>query len=194
MLIGLTGGIGSGKTTVAHMFEALGVPVYNSDKEAKQLMESSKALEEEITLLLGEEAYRGGKLNRTFIAKAIFNDTELLKRLNAIVHPAVALHFKTWARKQNAAYVIQETAIIFENNTQDRYDKIILVTAPKELRINRVLNRDGNSRSDIMSRMKNQWSDTKKRKLSHFEIKNIDFDTTQSDVRKLHEYLQNQIG
>ncbi|WP_394748560.1 dephospho-CoA kinase [Spongiimicrobium salis] len=192
MIVGLTGGIGSGKTTVARMFEALGVPVYNSDKEAKQLMRTSEQLKKEIKKLLGDQAYEYEELNKPFIANAIFNNEVLLKKLNALVHPAVAEHFTQWAREQSSPYVIQETAIIFENGSQDRYDAIILVTAPEELRLARVLDRDKNSRTEVLARMRNQWDDVKKRALSHFEIENIDIDKTRSDVRKLHDYLQKQ--
>ena len=145
MIVGLTGGIGSGKTTVSGMFEALGVPVYNSDREAKQLMRSSKKLKNKIKDLLGEEAYLNEELNKPFIADAIFNDSQLLKKLNALVHPAVGEHFAQWTKEQSASYVIQETAIIFENDSEDRYDTIILVTAPMEMRLERLLQRDNNS-------------------------------------------------
>ncbi len=133
MLVGLTGGIGSGKTTVAQFFMALGVPVYNSDTEAKRLMETSEELKSAIKGILGEEAYDEQRLNKTHISQLVFNDRKLLNKLNGIVHPAVRTDFSTWAEQQKAPYVIQETALIFEIGSADFYDKIILVTAPETL-------------------------------------------------------------
>ena len=140
-IIGLTGGIGSGKSTVAGMFNALGVPVYISDVEAKNLMESSKSIRQSLLLLFGENAYVDGALNRVFIASKVFNDSDLLAQLNAIVHPKVAAHFKSWLSKQNAAYVIKEVAILFETNSQHNFDYIITVVAPLEERVQRVVRR-----------------------------------------------------
>ena len=142
IVVGLTGGIGSGKTTVAKMFEDLNIPVYNSDQEAKLLMVNSKQLKVKIKELLGKNAYDKKVLNRKYIADKVFTNPELLAELNAIVHPAVRKHFIDWVVKQDSAYVIQETAIIFENSSQSKYDKIILVTAPEEVRIQRVMDRD----------------------------------------------------
>ncbi|MFT4832113.1 MAG: dephospho-CoA kinase, partial [Psychroserpens sp.] len=119
-LIGLTGGIGSGKSTVAKMFATLGVPVYNSDTEAKVLMGSSMKIKQAIIELFGNEAYLDNVLNRDFIAKKVFSDKEVLNQLNAIVHPAVKEHFESWVKKQDYPYIIQEAAIIFENGMQDR--------------------------------------------------------------------------
>lgn len=137
MIVGLTGGIGSGKTTVAGFFKELGVPVYNSDKEARKLMKNSKKVKKAIIELLGEDAYKGKKLNKTHISDRIFTNEKLLQKLNSIVHPAVRNHFLKWKNRQDAPYVIQETALVFENNSQDFYDKIILVVAPKAFRIQR---------------------------------------------------------
>ena len=129
MVVGLTGGIGSGKSTVGKLFKELGMPVYDSDKEAKKLMRSSKKIRKAIKALLGDEAYKDKKLNKGYIAKKIFDDKSLLLKLNSIVHPKVRTHFSKWVEKQQSKYVIQETAIIFENSMQGFYDKIILVTA-----------------------------------------------------------------
>ena len=143
MIVGLTGGIGSGKSTVGAMFQKLGVPIYNSDLEAKNLMSRSKKIKRDIEVLLGKESYLDGQLNKEYIAKIVFKDSKLLQGLNNIVHPAVRSHFKMWCKRQNVPYVIQEAAIIFENGTNEFYDKIILVTAPKDIRIQRVVARDG---------------------------------------------------
>lgn len=185
-IIGLTGGIGSGKTTVAKMFSKLGVPVFIADTEAKKLMTSSKTIRDELTQLLGDETYVKGVLNRKYVADKIFNNKELLEAVNSIIHPKVAAHFKTWAAKQSGDYVIQEAAILFENGSYQNFDKIILVTAPKQLRIDRVMSRDNTTSSEIEQRMNNQWSDEKKKNLADFIIENIDIETTQKKVESLH--------
>lgn len=188
-IIGLTGGIGSGKTTVAHMFKKLGVPVYNSDIEAKGLMNSSKQLKEELVDLFGDLAYRNGSLNRSFIAEAVFNDKGLLKKLNNIVHPVVREHFTQWCKAQNHPYVIQESALIFENNTQDHYDIVILVTAPLEIRVKRILDRDNNTRNDIVARMNNQMLDEEKIPLADFVIENIKLEKTNEKVEQINQAI-----
>ncbi|QXP53440.1 dephospho-CoA kinase [Cellulophaga sp. HaHa_2_1] len=189
MIVGLTGGIGSGKTTVAKMFHALGVPVYNSDIEAKKLMVTSEVLKVKIKELLGTESYTDHKLNRTYIADKIFTDPDLLAQLNAIVHPAVKEHFITWVGDQNSDYIIQETAIIFENNSQDKFDKIILVTAPESVRIQRVTSRDTISETKVKERIANQWADDKKAALSDFVINNLELDKTTVLVAEIHKEL-----
>lgn len=186
-LIGLTGGIGSGKSTVARMFEALGVPVYNSDTEAKLLMGSSKKIKNAIIALFGEEAYQDGFLNRDFIAKKVFTDKDLLGQLNAIVHPGVKEHFQSWVKKQDHPYVVQEAAIIFENGIQDRYDATVLVTAPKDIRIGRVVARDNVKEQDVQSRMDNQWDEADKMALATYVINNIDLEETKRKVQEFHQ-------
>lgn len=185
-VIGLTGGIGSGKTTVANMFSKLGVPVYIADIEAKNLTNSSDVIRRELIQLLGEETYSKGTLNRKYVADKIFNDKALLETVNSIIHPKVAAHFKNWISNQTSAYVLQEAAILFENDSYHKFDKIILVTAPKDLRIARVVARDNASKSEIEQRMNNQWSDERKEKLADFIIENIDLESTQKQVDALH--------
>ena len=192
IIVGLTGGIGSGKSTAAKMFEELGVPVYNSDLEAKKLMNTSVRVQKEIISLLGENAYKEGVLNREYIAKKVFASTSLLQELNAIVHPAVRLHFLEWAKKQKSNYVIQESAIIFENNNQDFYDYIILVTAPIEVRIERILKRDTTTRENILSRIGNQWTDDKKEKMSDFKLINEDIVNLRLKTREIHRILRSK--
>ena len=189
MIVGLTGGIGSGKSTVARFFETLGVPVYNSDKEARMLMRSSKKVKQAIVDLLGADAYQDNRLNKPYISEQIFNNKDLLEKLNAIVHPAVREHFLQWVNQQNAAYVIQETALIFENEMQDFYDKVILVTAPKTLRIERVSRRDDLKPEVIITRMNNQLTDAEKIPLTNFIIENIELSKTKKEVAKLHKIL-----
>ncbi|MGO3182238.1 MAG: dephospho-CoA kinase [Aequorivita sp.] len=185
-IIGLTGGIGSGKTTVANMFSELGVPVYIADTEAKKLTDSSEVIRRELIHLLGEEAYSEKGLNRKFVADKIFNDKELLEGVNATIHPRVAAHFRNWLSQQTSEYVLQEAAILFENGSYRKFDKIILVTAPKDIRIARIMKRDNATYSEIEQRMNNQWSDEKKEKLADYIIQNLDIETTQKEVERLH--------
>lgn len=189
MIVGLTGGIGSGKTTAAKIFKEFDIPVYNSDKQAKKLMQNSKKVRKKIISLLGEQAYVGKELSRVFIANKVFDDKELLHKLNAIVHPAVRKHFKKWVEKQESPYVIQEVAIIFENGNQEFYDKIILVTAPIKHRLKRILNRDEISEKDVLQRMDNQWSDDKKTPLADFIIENVDLEKTKVRIKEVHDRL-----
>ena len=189
MIVGLTGGIGSGKSTVAKLFGELGIPVYESDRKAKRLMKSSKKVRKAVIELIGKEAYTDKKLNRTFIAEKIFNNSELLEKLNQIVHPAVRKNFLKWSKKQDSPYVIQENAIIFENGSQDFYDKIILITAPVDIRIKRILNRDNTSKDNILARMNNQWNDSKKAPLADYVIENIDLEKTRAKIEEVHRLL-----
>lgn len=186
MIVGLTGGIGSGKSTVAKMFMELEVPVYDSDQEAKKLMSTSKEVKTAIIQLLGDGAYNEEGLNRSFIAEKVFKDSDLLEKLNGIVHPAVREHFLNWAENQKSPYVIQETALIFENQAQDKYDHTILVTAPKNVRIQRVVQRDGAKEQAVKERMNNQLEDSQKRNLADFSIENLDLDKTKEKVKELH--------
>lgn len=189
MIVGLTGGIGSGKTTVANMFRELGVPVYNSDAEAKNLMNSSGTIKKEIQGLLGEQSYHKGELNRDYVAKKVFADKGLLKTLNGIVHPAVREHFLDWSKRQKTQYVVQEAAIIFENGNREFYDKIILVTAPTPTRISRVMHRDGSTEAQVEQRINNQLPDSEKAMYSDFIIANIELEKTQLEVMRIHQEL-----
>jgi len=188
-VIGLTGGIGSGKTTVLNMFKELGVPVYIADVEAKNLMNTSKVIKRKLTELFGMKAYENDELNRTYIASKIYNDDALLKKMNAIVHPKVAQHFEHWLQKQTSKYIIKEAAIIFEHNTQSQYDAIITVIADKEDRIARVLNRENTSRDKILAIMKHQLDDEEKVKLSDFVIVNDNLEHTRKQVLKTHNAI-----
>ncbi|QXP58248.1 dephospho-CoA kinase [Olleya sp. HaHaR_3_96] len=188
-IIGLTGGIGSGKTTVANFFKDLGVPIYIADTEAKALMNRSKVIKRKLLKLFGDQAYIDNKLNRPFIASQIFSNKTLLKQMNAIVHPKVAKHFANWVEKQKSAYVISEAAIIFENGSYKKYDYIITVVAPEQVRLNRVLKRDESSKDKVQAIMKNQWTDKQKTELSNFVITNTDLEDTKLQVGKIHKQL-----
>ncbi|MGM0635011.1 MAG: dephospho-CoA kinase [Bacteroidota bacterium] len=192
MIVGLTGGIGSGKTTVAKMFKEKGIPVYIADDEAKKLM-NTDLLKHQIIQIFGEKAYSNGELNRQFIANQVFKNQRLLEKLNGIVHPAVRNHFSEWVAKQNASFVLYEAAILFEKGGDEICDYTILVTAPKEIRINRIQQRDEAKRTDIVDRMNNQWSDDKKKKLADFIVENIDLDKTQKKVQDIYELLVNKV-
>ena len=185
-IVGLTGGIGSGKTTVTHMFKALGVPVFNSDDEAKVLMNSSVIIKQEIIELLGENSYKDDTLNKPYIASQIFNTKAVLNQINAIVHPKVAAAFDTWVSKQNAPYVIKEVAILFETRTDSLVDFIITVIAPLETRIQRVMERDQKSREAVELIIDNQLSDSEKIKKSHYVIENNNRLITEKKVLEIH--------
>ncbi len=192
MIVGLTGGIGSGKTTVAKLFYKLGVPIYVSDIEAKQLMISNEKLIQKIKELLGNEAYVEGKLNRSYISHQVFNNKKKLAQLNAIVHPAVAIDFMQWYKKQDKPYVIKESAILFETGGHTHCDVVITVTAPLEERINRVVLRDGTSEKQVKSRIDNQLSDEQKIKQSDYVIYNIDLKETKQEVKRIHNLIINK--
>ncbi|MBW2961182.1 dephospho-CoA kinase [Mesonia aestuariivivens] len=190
MIVGLTGGIGSGKTTVAKMFEALQVPIYVADERAKYLMENSETIHQELIQLFGKEVLDKKKLpNRKFIASKVFHDKKLLDQLNTIIHPRVAKDFNSWLLKQTSTYVIYEAAIIFEKNIQNRFDYVILVTAPKEQKIKRVLKRDNATEGEVKARMNNQLADIEKIKLANFVIDNTDLKVTKQHVLSLHHTL-----
>ncbi len=189
IIVGLTGGIGSGKTTIAKWFESQNIPVYIADKEAKALMNRSKVIKRKLSELFGVSAYENGKLNREYLASKIFNDKSLLTKMNAIVHPKVASHFKLWLKKQDAPYIIKEAAIIFENNLEYQYDYIITVVADKDLRIERVMKRDGSTRQKVESIIGNQLSDEEKVKKSHFVIHNNDLEDAKKEVQLIHKEL-----
>jgi len=192
-IIGLTGGIGSGKTTVAKMFSEINVPIYTADTEAKKLINKSKVIKRKLIKLFGEKAYIDEKLNRDFIAQKIFNDKDLLEKMNAIVHPKVASHFKRWLSKQNAPYIIKEVAILFENGSYLLCDAVILVIADKELRIQRVIKRDKSSRPKVQAIINNQWDDDKKISLSQFVINNSNLSKTRKEVKKIHKIILESI-
>lgn len=185
--IGLTGGIGSGKSTVARLFRSLGVDVYSADIEAKYLMNSNLALKKQIILLFGKEAYLNANLNSTFIASKVFTDSTLLTKLNLIVHPVVREDFQEWAKlRSEDPYIIQEAAILFESGFASFFDYNILVTSPIDIRIERVMNRDNAQRSDVERRINQQFSDEEKLRLSDFHINNSGKELLITQVLDLH--------
>ena len=188
-VIGLTGGIGSGKTTVSKMFEALGVPVYNSDSEAKKIM----LLPETIVLLksnFGNDFFENDILNRKKLADLVFKNPEKLNELNAVVHPFVKKDFIIWLKKnENEKFVIKESAILFESKTNSNCDKIITVIAPLYLRMQRIVERDNLVFHEIVKRINNQLSDEKKVEKSDFVIENTDLEMTKNQVLEIYKIL-----
>ncbi|MCH8330535.1 MAG: dephospho-CoA kinase [Bacteroidetes bacterium] len=190
MKIGVTGGIGSGKTTVCRIFETLGVPVFYADERARQLMENDQQLINAIKETFGVQIYKGNIPDRQHIAEMVFNDPSLLEKLNALVHPAVAKDFDDWLDKISAqSYVINEAAIIFEAGTDKLLDKVISVNAPQEVRIQRIIDRDKTSEEKVKSRIKQQLSDEERSKLADFIILNDGKTKLINQVIDLHEEL-----
>lgn len=187
--IGITGGIGSGKSTVAKVFETLGIPVYNADEAAKRLMQEDPELKQQISLLLGEDAYDKGHLNRSWISGQIFGNPDKVKALNALVHPATIRDAHEWMKRQNTPYSLKEAALIFESGSEKELDYVIGVFAPEELRIRRVMERDGAGRDAILQRMQNQLSEEEKMKRCNFIIYNDGDQLVIPQVINLHQHL-----
>lgn len=194
-LIGLTGGIGSGKSTVAGLFRTLGIPVYESDIRAKYLMHHDNEVKEQIIRLFGNEAYTyDQELNRSWVASRVFTDPSVLKQLNAIVHPAVFEDLKIWSSEepqQAAPYLLQESAILFEENLISRLQAVILVVASEDTRIKRVMKRDDLAEEQIRDRMKFQWPDEKKIPLSDFIIYNDSERSLIAQVMDIDQMIKN---
>ena len=190
MVVGLTGGIGSGKSTIAKAFAALGIAVFNSDEQAKALIATDTQVKERIIAAFGEEAYQNGEYNRAYIAQIVFNNSEKLAILNGIVHPALAEYFKQWAKAQTSPYVLKEAAILFESGSYKDCDYIITVTAPEEVRIARVMARDHCTETQVRARMAQQWSDAQRIALSNAVIENIDLEKAKKEVRRINNELR----
>ena len=171
-IIGITGGIGSGKSTIAKVFISMGFPVYNSATRAKELINSNIDVIDSIKQEFGDDIYSSEGLDRKKMASIVFSDSDKLQKLNSIVHPAVGLDFDKWANSQNTSFVLKEAAILFETGIYKSLDKTILVTCPKEERINRVMKRDSATKEAIEARMNSQWSEEKKKELADYIIDN----------------------
>lgn len=188
--VGIAGGIGSGKTIICHVFKVLGIPVYNADLEAKLIMNKSDQVRLAVMQEFGDEAYSNGVLNRAFLAAQVFNDTTKLAQLNRIVHPAVIQAAEDWADAQTAPYSLKEASILFESGSYKKVDYSILVTAPIEIRIARVMERDQVTREQVLARMNNQMSDEEKTKLADFVIINDGITPIIPQVMALHHQFQ----
>ncbi|WP_418262659.1 dephospho-CoA kinase [Flavobacterium faecale] len=188
--IGLTGGIGSGKTTIANYFRSKGVPVYIADDEARKIMQSEVIIDA-IRSSFGESIFENGVLVRQRLAEIVFNDANQLARLNAIIHPAVKKHFKEWlAQKKKHPFIIYEAAVLFENGSYEDFDKIITVTAPLESRIQRVINRDATTEEQVLKRMAAQWTDEQRISKSDFVIENSDLEETKIKIDEILKILK----
>ena len=185
--VGLTGGIGSGKTTIANLFASqFSIPIYIADTKAKELIAQKNSLQKEIKSLFGEQAFVDGKYNTAFVAGIVFSDQAKLEALNQLIHPYVQEDFLQWKQNQHSPYVIKESAILFESGSYKDCNYIITVTAPLEERIRRVMLRDKIDRKTIEKRIKNQWNDENKIKLSTFVIDNRDFDRNLDKIQTIH--------
>ena len=187
--IGITGGIGSGKTTVCKIFQTLGIPIYYADDEAKKLYDTDAAMKQEIIAHFGEGVYKNHYFDKDALREIVFNDIEKLKVLNSIVHPRVKIHADDWMQKQTAPYAIKEAALMIESASNLSLDKLILVSCPLEKRIVRVIKRDHTSHNEAMNRANKQLSDEEKRKFCDYEILNDDEHLVIPQVLKLHEEL-----
>lgn len=188
-IIGLTGGIGSGKTTVANYLIEKSIPVYIADDEARKITDSKKVTSK-IKEIFGNEVVDQGKVNRAALAKIVFSDKEKLSQLNAIIHPEVKKHFEKWLKsKLDYKFVVKESAILFESGSYKDCDAIILVTAPLETRINRTIKRDNTSRESVLQRIKNQISEEEKTMKSDYVIQNITIEETYNQIDEMLKKL-----
>ena len=191
-IIGLTGGIGSGKTMVAEYFKSLGIPVYIADKEARQLMTSGNIINV-LSNEFGKEILENGILNREKLAQLVFNNPKKLQKLNSIVHPEVKKHFDNWVEKhKNYPFVVKEAAILFESGSYKYCDTIITVTAPLETRLQRVMKRDKTDRESVLKRIENQWTDEQRIAKSNYVIHNLSVESTKKQVDEILKKLKNQ--
>lgn len=187
MRIGLTGGIGSGKSMVAGIFKVLGIPVFDADAAAKHIMETDNALKQSVIAAFGDAAYKEAVLDRKYLASIVFNDAYQLERLNALVHPAAIAAAKAWAGKQSTPYTVKEAALFFEAGSTEGMDYIIGVYAPKHIRIKRVMDRDHVTREEVLARMQRQINEEIKMRLCDFVVVNDEQQLLIPQVLKLHE-------
>lgn len=189
MKLGITGGIGSGKTTVCKIFGVLGIPAFFADSEANLVMNDNKAIREAINKIAGEDIYPGGTLDRKKLASLIFNNDDLLKKVNSLVHPVVFENFNKWVEKQDAPYVIMEAAILFESGASELVDRVATVTTPVEERIARVTRRNTLSREQVIERIDNQMDDRERIRRSDYVINNAENEMIIPAILKIHEDL-----
>jgi len=187
--IGITGGIGSGKTYVASVFQSLGIPIFNADIQAKKIMTSSGKLIKLVKEEFGNDIYKDSDLNKEKLASIVFSNSDKLQKLNSLVHPIVKEEFNNWCKKQTSPYVIKEAAILFESNSHIGLDAVICVSAPLDLRMKRLLNRDDYSEKEIKKRIENQISQEEKEKLSDYIIVNDEKELLLPKIIKIHKEL-----
>ena len=190
-VIGLTGGIGSGKSTVASVFESLGIPVFNADNEALALYSKDRDLLFEVVEEFGEEVLNSdGTLNRRALSAIVFGNPAVLKKLNSLIHPRVAARFSQWKSEQHVSIVMREAAILFESGSHADCESVIVVTAREQLRVERVMRRSGISEADVRARIARQWPEEKLRQLADWEIVNDDTRLVLPQVLKIAEALR----
>ena len=189
--IGLTGGIGSGKTTVANIFKQLGIPIYSSDNRAKDLMLNNQFLRESLISLFGDKVIVDGLLNSSYIAAKVFSNPKFLVKLNALVHPFVHKDFDEWCASQDSDYVLKEAAILIETGADKVLDKIILVVSSADLKVSRVMSRDQIKKEEVLLRMNKQWTDNQKRKNADYIIYNDEKTSLVNQVLELHSTFRN---
>lgn len=190
--VGITGGIGSGKTTICHFFELLDIPVFTADTEAKKLMVNSPYIKNKLISILGKDIYfEDQSLDRKKIAKLIFNSPNLLSKINALIHPAVHEEFEKWYVKQNSPYVLFEAAILFECGLYNKMDINILITATEENRINRVISRDNISKEEVKNKIAKQWKEEKKEGYADYIIRNDNRELLIPKLLNLDKKLRN---
>ena len=187
--VGLTGGIGAGKSTVAQVFSVLGVPVFHADEEAKDLMDSDPVLRSAITERFGEKVYADNILDRRALAAIVFKDVRALADLNAMVHPAVRRAFNRWTEEQTTPYVVMEAAILVEHDGYKAFDRVITVTCPEAMRVARVMQRDGVAEADVRARMANQATEEERLRIAHFVVANDDTQLVIPQVLAIHAAL-----
>lgn len=194
LLIGITGGIGAGKSIVSKIFKVLNIPVYDADTEAKLLMVTHQGIKEKVIELFGTDSYLDGSLNRKHISSLAFHNPDLLQKLNAVVHPAVGSHFDAWSKShQQVPYLLKEAALIFEAGTYKSLDLVINVSCPKEIRLKRTLERDTHRKeSDVLAIMEKQFSDEERKERSDFEILNDEVNMVIPQVLSIHQTLINK--
>lgn len=185
--LGITGGIGSGKTTVCRIFRVLGVPVFVADVAARQLMNRNDDIRREINKIAGKDLYTEGELDRRELARLIFNHPDMLQRVNAAVHPAVLREFEAWSSAIDSPYVIMEAAILFEAKADQLVDRVISVSAPVEERISRVMGRSELSREQVLERINNQMEDDEREDQSYYVINNADNEMIIPEILKIHD-------
>lgn len=192
--LGITGGIGSGKTTVCRIFSVLGVPVFVADSAARQLMNSDPEVKARINEISGKDLYLSGELDRKELARVIFNEPELLHRVNGAVHPAVLNLFEEWAHLSDGPYVIMESAILFESGADRMVDRVATISAPVEERISRVMGRSEISREEVMERIRNQVDDEEREEQSYYVIDNTDNEMIIPEIIRIHEDMLRLAG
>jgi len=190
--VGVTGGIGSGKSTICKLFKCLEIPVFNADETGRNLLAEDAAVIEQVATIFGQEVLINGKPDRRRIAEIVFTNPEKLSKLNAVIHPAVRNTFNKWVTEQHSPYVIDETAILFETGNYKQLDYTILVIAPEPVRIKRVIQRDNLEEASVKDRIKNQWTDEEKKKLADFVIINDGITPLLPKVMDIHSRLITQ--